>query len=158
MKMQFWEVFTAINFSEENNLVSSKIVNGLGKGFSERSEAGWMEEKNQHLRGTENLALSFQKQKKQQTLSLSGNGLGTGQRKFRNIVLMIHPPLQNPKQPSCLGSMGKHLGAIFSLEMWAASRQSGAGDRIKCTVSWSMSSCRVVKLIADTSGPLCFNS
>lgn len=49
MKMQFWEVFTAINFSEENNLVSSKIVNGSGKGFSERREAAWMEEKNQHL-------------------------------------------------------------------------------------------------------------
>jgi len=33
MKTQFWEIFTAINFSEENNLISSQTVNDLGKVF-----------------------------------------------------------------------------------------------------------------------------
>lgn len=83
-----------------------------------------MEGENNIIPGTQNLALSFQKQIQ---LSLSANGPGTGDWKFRNTVLMIHLPLQNPKQPSCLRSMGKHLGAIFSLEMWAASGESGAG-------------------------------
>jgi len=31
------------------------------------------------------------------SISASGNGCGTYKCKFRNIVLMIHPPLQNPK-------------------------------------------------------------
>lgn len=86
MKMQFWEVFTAINFSEENNLISSKIVNGLGKGFSEGREAAWMEKEISLSPGTESLALSFRKQTQQQSFSLSGNGCGTGEWKFRNCI------------------------------------------------------------------------
>lgn len=128
LKTQFWEFFTATNFSEENNLTSSKIVNGSGKGFSEGREAAWMEKKIRLSPGTENLALSFQKKKtQQQSLSVSGNGCGTGEWKFRNIVLMIHLPWQNPKRPSCLGSMGKHLGAIFSLEMLGSKQTVRSG-------------------------------
>lgn len=49
IKMQFWEVFTAISFWEENNLISSKIVKGLGQEFWEEREAVWMDEKTQHF-------------------------------------------------------------------------------------------------------------
>lgn len=78
MKRQFWEVFTAINFSELNNLISSKIVNSLGKGYSEGRGAAWMEKKVSLSPGTENLALSFHKQMQQQSFSLSSNGHETG--------------------------------------------------------------------------------
>lgn len=70
LKTQFWEFFTATNFSEENNLISSKIVNGSGKGFSEGREAAWMEKKIRLSPGTENLALSFQKKKRSSNPSL----------------------------------------------------------------------------------------
>lgn len=127
VKIEFWEFFAAINFSKENNPISSKTVKCLGKGFSKEMEATWMERENSIFPGIENLALSFQKQTQ---LSLSANGPGKGESKFRNTVLMIHLPLQNPKQPSCLRSMGNHLAAIFSSEIWAASRESGAGGGI----------------------------
>lgn len=75
VKIEFWEVCAAINFSEENNLISRKTVNCLGKGFSKGLKATWMEGENKLFSGTENLALSFQKQTQP---SISANGPGTG--------------------------------------------------------------------------------
>lgn len=152
VKIEFWEVFAEINFSEENSLIFRKTVNFLGKEFSKGLEATWMEGENSLFPGTENLALSFQKQTQ---LSLSASG--PGRVKIQKYCVDDSPATAESK-PTILSQINwEALRSNFLFGNVYSKQRVRSRRRNIMHTFWNMPFSGGVKLIDDTSGPQLFN-